>query len=356
MLPPDGEAIVSLGLTPLVEGNLEILGVRSMLLDKIWVYHPFDIPGPLLRDTRTNIMNRVRGESMLLKAKVEQGMPCLVSELVKRTEPDSPPVTPDGGPLLEGQLSLWNIRLRNVGTAPATAITLKTNLPWVKIVDPIADTPGKIEEKAATSHCIGPSGTMIKVPLQNATDVLQPGETVDIPIRIRTSGYRKQEFYMLYRYELFNPQQEKIRSRWLRKMYEVPVYPSLLLSAKTLSTSFKGKDVLLSVELTNIRTDRPTDLFVTLDHLGLASRHYRLEVLPGQFTTNNEVGNVLQIGWQERVTVLYKVIEVEKPDKLSRLSECAFSEAGECTTKQCVDSDAMGYLCLEQAFESFEVR
>ncbi|KAG7348164.1 ER-golgi trafficking TRAPP I complex subunit [Nitzschia inconspicua] len=353
-LPPGGETTVSLGLTPLVEGDLEILGVRSMLLDKVWVYHPFDVPGPLLRDTRSNIMNRVRGESLLLKAKVEQDMPCLSAELVQWAKGEMPSSVSDGGPLLEGQLSSWRIRLRNVGTAPATCVSLKTNLPWVQIIDENKELSTEEKETIATSHCIGPSGTMMKLPLSNYSDVLQPGEEVDIPIRIRTSGFRKQTFYMLYRYELYDPHQEKLRSRWLRKMYEVPVYPSLLLSAKTLTASLKGKDVLLSVELTNVRTDRPTDLFVTLDHLGLASRHYRLEAFPGQFATRNEFGDVLQIGWQERVTVLYKVVEVDTPEKTSRLSECAFSSTCECSTKLCIDSDAMGYLCLEQAFESFE--
>jgi hypothetical protein len=96
-------------------------------------------------------------------------------------------------------------------------------------------------------------------------------------------------------------------------------------------------------------------LFVTLDRLGLASRHYRLEALPGQFTTSREFGNVLQIGWQERVAVLYRVIEADFSQKLCQLSECAFAENGECSSKNCVGSDAMGYLCLEQAFEQFEV-
>ena len=56
---PAGETlVVSAGLTPLVEGNLEILGVRCKLFDKVWVYHPFDIPGPLLQNSRTNRANR----------------------------------------------------------------------------------------------------------------------------------------------------------------------------------------------------------------------------------------------------------------------------------------------------------
>ena len=357
-LPAGGEILLSAGLTPLVEGELEVLGVRCKLLDKIWLYHPFTIPGPLLRDTRTNIMNRVRGESMLLKAKIECDMPCLSAELIKRVPKDSPVVTPDGGPLLEGQISSWTIRIRNVGSAPASAVTLKTNLPWIKIVEDDSDMTQEEREVKATSCCIGPSGTMMRLPVTGDSGVIEPGGTVDIPIQVRTSGSKNQEFYMLYRYELHDPTGEpkKKRSRWLRKMYEVPVYPSLYLSAKVLTALWKGNDLLLSIELTNNRTDRPTDLFITLDNLGLASRHYRLEALPGQFTTDEAFGNVLQIGWQERITVHYRVVRVDNPNEPYILTECAFSESGKCSSKPCVASDAMGYLCLEQAAESFEVR
>ena len=52
------ETIVSAGLTPLVTGELEILGVRCKLSDKVWVYHPFNILGPLLNNSRTNRANR----------------------------------------------------------------------------------------------------------------------------------------------------------------------------------------------------------------------------------------------------------------------------------------------------------
>ena len=57
-LAPGGETVVSAGLTPLVEGNLEILGVRCKLFNKVWVYHSFDIQGPLLQNNRTNRANR----------------------------------------------------------------------------------------------------------------------------------------------------------------------------------------------------------------------------------------------------------------------------------------------------------
>lgn len=64
---------VSISICPLVQGNLDILGVRCRLLDNIWIYHPFTIKGPLLQNTRSNRANRIRGESFLLKSKVGRG-------------------------------------------------------------------------------------------------------------------------------------------------------------------------------------------------------------------------------------------------------------------------------------------
>jgi hypothetical protein len=363
-LPPAGDVTVSLGITPLVEGDLEILGVRCKLSDKVWLYHRFNIPGPFLRDTRTNIMNRVRGQSTLLKSKIECDMPCLSAELVKRmSTPDATPVPTDGGPLLDGQISSWTIRLTNVGTAPATNVTLKTNLPWVNIVDTKANCTSREIEAQPTSRCIGPSGTLMTLPmvgkgLQKA-ETIHPGESLDIPIQIRTSGNKKHDFYMLYRYELPHRNDtdeiDKPRSRWLRRMYEVSAYPSLSFDANTLTTTWKGKDILLSVELTNNRLDRPTDLFITLDQLSLVSRYYRLEALPGQFMTNESFGNVLQIGWQERITIHYRVLPLETESSCSLLTECPFSENGSSTTRECASSEIADYLCLEHAFESFEV-
>lgn len=364
-LPPAGEATVSLGLTPLVEGDLEILGVRCKLSDKVWLYHPFNIPGPLLRDTRTNIMNRVRGQSTLLKSKIECDMPCLSAELVKRmSTSDATPVPSDGGPLLDGQISSWTIRLTNVGTAPATNVTLKTNLPWVNIMDNKANRTSSEIEAQPTSRCIGPSGTLMVLPLVDRdlkqAGTIQPGESMDIPIQIRTSGNKKRDFYMLYRYELTRKhdadKKEKARSRWLRRMYEVSAYPSLSFDAKILTTTWKGKDILLSVEFTNNRLDRPTDLFITLDKLSLVSRYYRIEPLPGQFVTNASFGNVLQIGWQERITVHCRVLPLEAGSSTCLLIECPFAEDGSSVTRECASSEIADYLCLEQAFESFEVR
>lgn len=178
---------------------------------------------------------------MLLKSKIESDMPCLTAELIKRL-PNRSPSSGDGGPLLEGQVSSWTVQLRNVGTAPATSVVLKTNLPWVRIGSSSESNVGTAEQKEAQacSRCLGPTGTLLSVPIEGdniqTPGIIHPGETCEVAIQIRTSGDGKHEFYMLYRYELWQDPNttsttdvgaispsSPTRHRWLRKMYEVPV-------------------------------------------------------------------------------------------------------------------------------------
>lgn len=49
---------VSLGVCPLVQGDLEVLGVRWKVFGQVWIYHPFHIQGPLLQNTAFNRANR----------------------------------------------------------------------------------------------------------------------------------------------------------------------------------------------------------------------------------------------------------------------------------------------------------
>jgi hypothetical protein len=109
--------------------------------------------------------------------------------------------------------------------------------------------------------------------------------------------------------------------------------------------------------LTNNRTDRPTDIFIALDKLSLASRHYRLDALQGQFSPSKEPTNALQLGWQERMTAHYRIVPFDEESRNCMLSECSFAEQDKAarSTKECVASSATAYLCLERAGENFEV-
>jgi hypothetical protein len=200
----------------------------------------------------------VRAEPILLKATVKEDMPCLTAQLLRAGG--------DGAdePLLQGQKGMWVLKLSNIGTAPAANIVLKTNSPWVNIPssDPQADkenTPASkilLLESEAKSCCVGPTGTLMSLPLRGQhlrkQGTIQPGETVEVPIEIKAgAGGGMQDFYMLYRYELDD---ESIQSaarpyRWLKKMYKVPVYPSLSVTASISPSTWQKEEHILTVEV-----------------------------------------------------------------------------------------------------------
>jgi hypothetical protein len=93
-------------------------------------------------------------------------------------------------------------------------------------------------------------------------------------------------------------------------------------------------------------------LFLGLESLILASRHYRLEALPGQFTDATKSGgpsSTLQLGWQERMTFHNRVIPLEEESKT-----CLRVSGSGSTVKECVASANTDYLCLQRAAENFE--
>ena len=54
----NSDTTVSLNISPLVEGDLNVLGFRFKLLNEVWVYTRFNLLGPLLQDTQLNKSKR----------------------------------------------------------------------------------------------------------------------------------------------------------------------------------------------------------------------------------------------------------------------------------------------------------
>ena len=249
---------VSLGLCPLVQGRLEILGVRCKLLQNgVWVYHPFQVKGPLLQNTQENRANRVRADSMLLHSKIQEDMPRLTAQLV----PDDDNDTTGGQMLLQqdktlsptvvqGQIRRWKLRLTNIGTAPATRIMLKTNLPWMKLLSQDKDA-GRRTNRDSVPCSVGPTATLLNLPIEK----LAPSQELDLPVAIRTVGSTQQDFYMLYRYELASDvptpakTSSKSHTRWLKQMVDLAIYPSVAFTASLMPSYWQKEEHILSVEV-----------------------------------------------------------------------------------------------------------
>lgn len=182
----------------------------------------------------------------MLRSQVGQKMPFLKVS-----------VEPEGnlyGTVLQGQTSCWKLKLSNFGYAPASNIMLKTNAPWLNI-----SSKDKIQsEDDPTSFCIGPSGTLMRVPLSGKPGrlgVLHPGETAEVPIVVRTSGGGRQEFYMLFRYELWSEHNVEMNlaplHRWTREILSIPVYPSITMSASLMPSYSNKQEHILSIEVSS---------------------------------------------------------------------------------------------------------
>jgi hypothetical protein len=349
-LEPERSRNISARICPLVMGDLEVIGVRCRIFDDVWVFHKFDIKGPLLQNTRANRANRVRGESFLLKSKVDEGMPCITVDLIGTSTAQNNLNQRS----LSGEIRPWTLRISNVGTAAASNLTLKTNLPWVYVIK--NEDGNFFDNKQAVSNCVGPTGTLMYIPLKGPglakSGVINPGESVDVNIEIRTQGNQKQDFYMLFRYELFNDKfpNEEPRFRWLKKMFNVPVYPSLYLNA-TVTPAFSTRDHILSVEIMNECTDSCDELNLRCLALSLASHRYRLEPLPD---LREKATKMNSLAWQERITMHFRLVfNEERNNTPSLLSQCALSDATE-DVSNIFSPELLRFLCLERAHSVFE--
>eukprot|EP00977_Amphora_coffeiformis_P006112 scaffold1323_cov160-Amphora_coffeaeformis.AAC.17 len=352
---PESKKVVSLSMCPLVKGNLEIVGVRCRVFDDIWVYHSFSLKGELLQNTRQNRANRVRGESLLLKAKVSEGMPCLTADIVA-------PMTASGdsnSSIFQGQISKWNLRLTNIGTAPARSIYLKCNSPWLTIWDGSEKTGGETSlEDQAVSCVVSPSGTLMRLPMEDIglkiDGEIQPGESFDVAIDVRASKSGKQSLYMLFRYDLASQKEGSNHThRWLRKMFEVPVYPSVECHSSILPSFASLGEHILSLEISNLRNDKPHGVDLEVEAIMLASRSYAFEPLipPVGSGVKRQTG----IGWQERLSAHYKITGPFEESGVCHLhkDDLSFGESGLVTRKPAVESSHLDFLRLDRAYNEF---
>jgi hypothetical protein len=107
--------------------------------------------------------------------------------------------------------------------------------------------------------------------------------------------------------------------------------------------------------MTNYRNDGSSELDITLDKLCIVSRHYRMELLEGQLGAAGAEAPPFRLGWQERVTLHYRVVPFDAPNAPFSLSECQFTDGGQVQVKECVATATTNFLCIERAQHEFQV-
>ena len=221
-LQPQATVDASLEICPLLVGEMDIIGVRWRAFNQFWVHHKFQALKP----------------PSILKLTIEQDLPNLIVDItpMQRLKVKSP--------VLQGQVNDWIIKLSNIGTAPARDVFMKANVPWIRLMA----NEEFIDETEKRSNYIGPTGTFMKIPLHDS-GIIKPGQTIEIPIKMRASGGGRQECYILFRYQLACAQDEQARVRWFRKILSFPVYPSITMTASLMPFYRTKADHVLSLDV-----------------------------------------------------------------------------------------------------------
>ena len=239
-LEPSASTTISLAICPLVEGEFKILGLRAKLYGQVWMYHLFFLQGPLLQDTRAHRANRVRAPNRLLTSNVSIELPLL------KVEPHFDHVVDDTNThcLIQGQVMRGTLKLDNLGRAPTRNIFIKTSAPWLRLL-----SSTETAHDQATSFTVGPTGTLMRLPLERA---LEPGQADNVPFEILARGVGRQEYYMLFSYDLLNPS-DATQRRWItrtcRCKISVSVFPSMTVTASLAPSFWAGKNNVLSLEV-----------------------------------------------------------------------------------------------------------
>jgi hypothetical protein len=110
----------------------------------------------------------------------------------------------------------------------------------------------------------------------------------------------------------------------------------------------------------NYRSDRDANLEIDLDDVCIASRNFKVQTLEGQMYSHHKPkAPSLQIGWQERVTLHYLVIPIEKTTCFSTLSVLSSLSTDNIACDEALKSfdskHLTDFMCRERAHEVFTV-
>ncbi len=148
------------------------------------------------------------------------------------------------GAVLQGEVLHWKLRVRNVGSAPANNLLMKSNYPWLYLYD---DTIVGSVNSAVASSC-GISGTLMKLPLSKA---IEPGEVQEYTLKVRAGGGGRQSLNLIMKYEKSEKDVSDVRKkeRFVMKTISFTVYPSINIFALCNPSFIIPGEYILSVEV-----------------------------------------------------------------------------------------------------------
>ncbi|DAZ94437.1 TPA: hypothetical protein N0F65_002755 [Lagenidium giganteum] len=292
-LLPCSEERVRLSVTPKVPGTLTIIGVRwSICGGDVRGEHAFNIPGPLLQDTRAHREARARAPNMTLIADVVGPMPWLGVQVERDTE------TAFVGEVMVARMSLFN-----AGTADLNGLHLCCSDAQLCVSDDTGKQPSGL------APYIGASGQVVD--LRDLS--LSPGESKQLTVWFRCMKPGKQAVRLLFKYHREDTTQAKPVPRTVKLNLDVNCLPSIDV-AYTVDPSFGSSgEYVLAITATNLRRDggNEDDAKVQLDSVVCHSPSWSIVKFTESedfVSSQSRARSALTLGFQEASTTYFRII------------------------------------------------
>ncbi|KUF81645.1 Trafficking protein particle complex subunit 8 [Phytophthora nicotianae] len=331
-LLPCSEERVRLAVCPKICGKLSLTGVRwSICGGDVQGEHAFDIPGPLLQDTRANREARARAPNMSLIANVVESMPWLGVKV-------------DGVPAesFVGELMKLKVSLVNSGTAPLGGLQICcTDLQLC------ASGTGNLEDLCGY---VGVNGHVVDL----REVILAPGERREVTIWARGAVPGRRHAALLFKYTTSSGTAKASLSRTVKIKLDLDLLPCIDVSYSIEPSFGASGEYTLGITVSNQRGDHHNmanglDGMVRLGELLCVSNTWAVERLartPSQIATN--VRDSLHLGFFEASTSYFRVIR-RRDTSGTELCKLALNseQNGELSTSLPIEQ----FLCLENAVE-----
>ncbi|EEY66454.1 uncharacterized protein PITG_17068 [Phytophthora infestans T30-4] len=332
-LLPCSEERVRLAVCPKICGKLSLTGVRwSICGGDVQGEHAFDIPGPLLQDTRANREARARAPNMSLIANVVESMPWLGVKV------DGVPVESFVGELMELKVSLVNS-----GTAPLSGLQVCcTDLQLC------ASGTGNVKDLCGY---VGANGHVV-----NLSDViLAPGESKEVAIWARGAVPGRRHAALLFKYVTSTENTKSSLSRTVKIKLDLDLLPCIDVSYSIEPSFGASGEYTLGLTVSNQRGDHHNmtnalDGMVRLEELLCLSNTWTVERLTRTQSHNStSVRDSLRLGFFEASTSYFRVV---RRRDVSATESCKLALNSEQNGAELSASLPIEqFLCLENAAE-----
>lgn len=341
-LLPVSEERVRLAICPRVPGKLTIIGVRwSICGGDVHGEHAFDIPGPLLQDTREHKEARARAPNMSLVANVIGAMPWLGVK-----------ISTDATEIFFGEIVHMRVSLFNAGSAPIAGLQCVSKSLMI-----CASISNSLNASESLAGYIGSNGQVLDL----SAVTLEPGENRTLTLWARATTCGRQHAPLIFQYYCASPTNNSAKpdsSSAIKRVVKIKlalnVIPCLDVAYTIEPSRTHSNEFLLGVTVSNQRTDVDfndgSKGAIQLEQLQCVSKYWALERFnaPQLLDPLVKISSPACLGYQEASTSFFRM----KPRRASTDSvyeACSLSLPAEAENNITNNLPLNQFLCLDNA-------